>query len=57
MLVASHTAVPIGMAKWLGEKMQQTEYPAIGRGHQKAYRLPMAGFFSSRPFYQPFRST
>ncbi|MBR6715666.1 MAG: hypothetical protein IKI83_04395 [Prevotella sp.] len=37
--------------------MQQTEYPAVGRGHEEPYRLPTAGFFSSQPFYQPFRST
>jgi len=44
MSVASHTAVPIGMAKWLGWRMQQTECPAVGRGHDGPYRLPTAGF-------------
>ncbi|MBQ5983124.1 MAG: hypothetical protein IJL54_13255 [Prevotella sp.] len=51
MLVASHTAVPIGTANGWGWGMQQTECPAVGRGHDEPYRLPMAGFPSrSIPF-------
>ena len=51
MLVASHTAVPIGTANGWGWGMQQTECPAVGRGHDGPYRLPMAGFPSrSIPF-------
>ena len=53
MLVATHTAVPVGTAKWLGRRMPQTKCPAVGRGHEKQYRLPMAGF-PSRPI--PFPS-
>jgi len=51
MLVASHTAVPIGTANGWEWGMQQMECPAVGRGHDEPYRLPMAGFPSrSIPF-------
>ena len=52
MLVASHTAVPIGTAnqrslfaiaresKWLEEECRKRNALPLGRGHEKPYRLP-----------------
>ena len=43
MLVASYTAMPVGMAKWLGNGMVREEKPAVGRRYGLSCPLPTAG--------------
>jgi len=58
MLVASHTAVPIGTVKWLEEECRKRNALPLGRGHEKLYRLPKGRlsppqFFLSSHFESP----